>query len=138
MSTRLFQSVIHQMRDAIERTVGIVDTDSVIIACSELGMIGNSVELLVTENQPEGAVILLLDKTEEELRETLRREFTSNVSHELKTPLTSIFGISEILSEGIVRPEDIPKFSKSIYDETGRLRGRTTYAENGELIIEEY
>ncbi len=76
---------------------------------------------LVTENQPEGAVILLLDKTEEELRETLRREFTSNVSHELKTPLTSIFGISEILSEGIVRPEDIPKFSKSIYDETGRL-----------------
>ncbi len=58
MSTRLFQSVIHQMRDAIERTVGIVDTDSVIIACSELGMIGNSVELLVTENQPVDEVFI--------------------------------------------------------------------------------
>lgn len=76
---------------------------------------------LFIENEPEGAVILLLDITEEELRENLRREFTSNVSHELKTPLTSIYGISEILAGGIVKNEDIPKFSKSIYDESGRL-----------------
>ena len=51
----------------------------------------------------------------------MRREFTSNVSHELKTPLTSIYGISEILANGLVRSEDIPRFAKSIYDETGRL-----------------
>lgn len=76
---------------------------------------------LIIENQPEGAVVLLLDVTEEELRENLRREFTSNVSHELKTPLTSIYGISEILAGGIVKNEDIPKFAKSIYDESGRL-----------------
>lgn len=76
---------------------------------------------LFIENQPEGAVILLLDITEEELRENLRREFTSNVSHELKTPLTSIYGISEILAGGIVKNEDIPKFAQSIYDESGRL-----------------
>ena len=51
----------------------------------------------------------------------MRREFTSNVSHELKTPLTSIYGISEIMANGLVRGEDIPRFAKSIYDETGRL-----------------
>ncbi len=92
---------------------------------SELNMPGKVYKLfanpLITKSETEGAVILLLDKTEEELRETLRREFTSNVSHELKTPLTSIFGISEILAEGIVKSEDIPKFAKSIYDESGRL-----------------
>ncbi|MEA4973068.1 MAG: ATP-binding protein [Candidatus Metalachnospira sp.] len=68
-----------------------------------------------------GAVILIIDVTEKEQREVLRREFTSNVSHELKTPLTSIYGISEIMMNGIVRPEDIPKFSKDIHDETGRM-----------------
>ena len=68
-----------------------------------------------------GAVIMLLDITEREQREIMRREFTSNVSHELKTPLTSIYGISEILANGLVRSEDIPRFAKSIYDETGRL-----------------
>lgn len=68
-----------------------------------------------------GAVIMLLDITEREQREAMRREFTSNVSHELKTPLTSIYGISEILANGLVRNEDIPRFAKSIYDETGRL-----------------
>lgn len=76
---------------------------------------------LITDNEPTGAVILVSDKTEEELRETMRREFTSNVSHELKTPLTSIYGISEILAGGIVKNEDIPKFAKSIHDESGRL-----------------
>lgn len=68
-----------------------------------------------------GAVIMLLDITEREQREALRREFTSNVSHELKTPLTSIYGISEILANGLVKPEDIPRFAKNIFDETGRL-----------------
>jgi len=68
-----------------------------------------------------GAVILIMDITEKEHREALRREFTSNVSHELKTPLTSIFGISEIMMNGIVKPEDIPKFSRDIHDETGRM-----------------
>lgn len=68
-----------------------------------------------------GAVILIMDITEKEQRESLRREFTSNVSHELKTPLTSIYGISEIMMNGIVKPEDIPKFSKDIHDETGRM-----------------
>lgn len=68
-----------------------------------------------------GAVMIILDITEKEDREELRREFTSNVSHELKTPLTTIYGISDMLVGGIVKPEDIPGFAKNIRDEAGRM-----------------
>ncbi|MBR6650980.1 MAG: hypothetical protein IKL36_06170 [Clostridia bacterium] len=51
----------------------------------------------------------------------MRREFTSNVSHELKTPLTSISGISEIMMNGIVKPEDVAGFAENIHNEAGRL-----------------
>nr|WP_326185644.1 ATP-binding protein [uncultured Oscillibacter sp.] len=70
-----------------------------------------------------GAVLIVLDVTEKEQRETLRREFTANVSHELKTPLTSILGTAEILENGLVRPEDIPHFAGNIHRETQRLIG---------------
>lgn len=69
----------------------------------------------------EGVVVIILDETEKEKRDQLRREFTSNVSHELKTPLTSISGVAEIMMNGIVKAEDIPAFSKNIYEEAGRL-----------------
>lgn len=68
-----------------------------------------------------GAVIVILDITDTEERDSLRREFTSNVSHELKTPLTSIYGISEIMAGGIVKPEDMRSFACDINKETGRL-----------------
>lgn len=68
-----------------------------------------------------GAVIIILDITEKESREELRREFTSNVSHELKTPLTTIYGISDMLVGGIVKPEDITGFARNIRDEAGRM-----------------
>ena len=68
-----------------------------------------------------GAVIVLMDVTEKEQRDALRREFASNVSHELKTPLTTIYGASELLMTGVVKPEDIPRFSKDIHDKTGQL-----------------
>ena len=68
-----------------------------------------------------GAVIVMLDITEQEERETLRREFTANVSHELKTPLTSISGIAEIMKNGMIRAEDIPHFAENIYREAQRL-----------------
>ena len=77
----------------------------------------------VPEDQIEGVVVIVLDETEKENREKLRREFTSNVSHELKTPLTSISGIAEIIMNGIVKPEDIPGFAKNIHEEAGRLIG---------------
>ncbi len=73
------------------------------------------------EEKVSGAVLLILDVTEKEQRDTMRREFTSNVSHELKTPLTSIYGISEIMMNGIVKPEDMTNFARNIHDESGRL-----------------
>lgn len=68
-----------------------------------------------------GAVVVILDITESEKRDTLRREFTANVSHELKTPLTSISGFAELMKEGDVSEENVIDFSESIYDETQRL-----------------
>ena len=60
-------------------------------------------------------------KREHSRRETFRREFTANVSHELKTPLTSISGISEMMMNGIIKPEDIPEFAENISKEANRL-----------------
>lgn len=68
-----------------------------------------------------GAVILIIDVTENLKREQLRREFTSNVSHELKTPLTSISGFAEMLKAGGTPDETVIDFSASIYDEAQRL-----------------
>ena len=68
-----------------------------------------------------GAVILLIDVTEKMQRDSLRREFTANVSHELKTPLTSISGFAEIIQSGFVKQEDVRKFAGKIFDETQRL-----------------
>ena len=68
-----------------------------------------------------GAVLLLLDVTEREERDKLRREFTANVSHELKTPLTSISGFAELMKNGMVKSEDIAHFAGNIYNEAQRL-----------------
>lgn len=68
-----------------------------------------------------GTVLLLLDITEKEQSEQLRREFTANVSHELKTPLQTISGCSELLKNGIVKPEDVSEFSEKIYSESQRM-----------------
>lgn len=68
-----------------------------------------------------GAVIVILDVTERFERERLRREFTSNVSHELKTPLTSISGFAELMMSGGTPDETVIDFSRSIYDEAQRL-----------------
>lgn len=68
-----------------------------------------------------GAVMIIMDITEKEQRENLRREFSANVSHELKTPLTSISGFAEIMKNGIARPEDMVRFSERIYDESQRM-----------------
>ena len=68
-----------------------------------------------------GAVLLMFDITEKKQLEQQRREFTANVSHELKTPLHTISGYAELLKSGIVRPEDIPTFSERIYSEAQRM-----------------
>ena len=85
---------------------------------SDIQLIANPV---VRGQKTEGAVILLVDVTEKLERENLRREFSANVSHELKTPLTSISGFAEIIQGGFVKDEDIPKFAGRIYKESQRL-----------------
>ena len=72
-------------------------------------------------NGRSGAVVVILDVTEQQSREELRREFTANVSHELKTPLTSISGYAEIMMNGLVQPTDMGRFSGKIYQEAQRL-----------------
>ncbi len=74
-----------------------------------------------TEQVVIGAVIVVIDITEISRREQLRREFTSNVSHELKTPLTSISGFAEIMKSGGTDEATVVDFSRSIYDEAQRL-----------------
>ena len=73
------------------------------------------------EDKVVGAVIVVMDVTEKEQRDRLRREFTSNVSHELKTPLTTIYGVSDMMAEGIVKAGDVKGFAKTIKDESGRM-----------------
>lgn len=69
----------------------------------------------------QGIVLLIMDVTERNASEKLRREFSANVSHELKTPLQSILGYSEIMINGMVREEDRPRFLQKIYDEAKNL-----------------
>ena len=77
---------------------------------------------VLESGQVTGAVVLTLDVTEREQREKLRREFSANVSHELKTPLTSISGFAELMSQGLVPPDKVREFSLDIQKECTRLK----------------
>lgn len=68
-----------------------------------------------------GIIMLVLDVNDEKKAEKLRREFSANVSHELKSPLTSISGYAELIKNGMVKEEDIKKFSGIIFDEAGQM-----------------
>ena len=68
-----------------------------------------------------GTVILAFDITDRESGERLRREFTANVSHELKTPLQGIIGSAELIENGLVKPEDMPRFIGHIRSEAQRM-----------------
>lgn len=111
-----FRSLIN---DALSGTHGETTVYSEEHACQLIaGPVSHSVQ---QSEHPDGAVLVLLDVTEREKRDVLRREFTSNVSHELKTPLTSIYGIADMLASGLVRPEDISGFAGRIRDESSRM-----------------
>ncbi len=81
-------------------------------------LLGNPV---VSKGSALGAMILLLDVTDRQNAERSRREFSANVTHELKTPLTSILGFAEIMKTGLTKPEDMRDFAGRIHDEAGRL-----------------
>ncbi|HBA70262.1 MAG TPA: PAS domain-containing sensor histidine kinase [Lachnospiraceae bacterium] len=76
---------------------------------------------VISENAVSGAAVLLLDVTEKEKAEQMRREFTANVSHELKTPLHTISGYAELLKNNMVENKDRVPFAEKIYAETQRM-----------------
>ncbi|WP_405354347.1 ATP-binding protein [Ruminococcus sp.] len=74
-----------------------------------------------SNSEQKGVICLIIDVSAKRKAEKMRREFTANVTHELKTPLTSISGYAEIIESGIVAPEDIERFAGKIHKESGRL-----------------
>ena len=76
---------------------------------------------IASDGKPIGTVILAFDITEQEFAERNRREFTANVSHELKTPLQGIIGSAELIENGMVKPNDLPRFVGHIHPEAARL-----------------
>jgi len=80
-----------------------------------------NVSPIVSEDSTVGFALLIFDVTERERSEQMRREFTANVSHELKTPLHSISGCAELLVRDMVRPEDVGQFAGQIYAESARM-----------------
>ena len=80
-----------------------------------------SISRIESDGAVVGAVLLTFDVTEKAQAERIRREFTANVSHELKTPLTSIIGSADLIENGLVKPEDMPRFVGHIHTEASRL-----------------
>lgn len=79
------------------------------------------ISTIESDGKTAGAVILCFDVSETAFAERNRQEFTANVSHELKTPLQSIIGSAELIENGLVKPEDTPKFIGNIKNEATRL-----------------
>ena len=108
----VFQQLVEQVLDGRRSQVRMERAGRI------LQLLGDPV---LRDGETAGAVLVLLDVTEREQAEQMRREFTANVSHELKTPLTSISGMAEIMKDGLVKQEDIRGFAADIYQESQRL-----------------
>ena len=106
-------------RNAVDDSLkGIHCRYQIVMGSDTYEILGNPV---FNEGKVTGAILIIMDVTEREIGERLRREFTSNVSHELKTPLTSIYGVSDMLASGLVKPEDVNQFALTIKEESSRL-----------------
>lgn len=109
----------HEMRDAIAEAMADGHAE---IREERLGRIYRfDVSRIESDGQAIGAVILAFDTTEHELAEQNRREFTANVSHELKTPLQGIIGSADLIENGMVKDGDMPRFVGHIKSEATRL-----------------
>lgn len=109
----------NEFQIAVESAMSGTPSDTIVMFESQYYKImANPVYL---DEKLNGCVVLLLDVTEKQRSEQMRKEFSANVSHELKTPLMSISGYAEIIKNGLVKTDDIPEFSGRIYSEATRL-----------------
>ncbi len=126
--------------DLPDYAIGMYKTDAIkdpeLLRCIELAEKGESslteytahgvtlrvlVDPVIFSGNLVGTMLLLLDMGEQLTLQKLKREFSANVSHELKTPLTSISGYAEMIATGIAAPEDVPDFALRIQKESKRL-----------------
>ena len=127
---------IFKLKKDIRQNINNVKIDSNVITLINESYEGKSGEIIIdhdtgkyqvdispvfSDNSVEGVVILIFNVTEKENSEKMRREFSANVSHELKTPLQSISGYAELLKHGLVRAEDTAVFGSKIYSEAHRM-----------------
>lgn len=123
-------------KDFINRNILYLTRNEQLNKCIDYAIIGESktIEILVDGKYLQifanpvynnkdiiGVMCFLLDVTEKKETEKIRREFTANVSHELKTPLTSISGYAELIENGIAKQEDIKDFAAKIHNDANRL-----------------
>ncbi len=109
----------HEITSAIEKA--LTDGHSEIRANLNEKEYQFDISRIETSGETVGAVVLAFDITEQADAERLRREFTANVSHELKTPLQTITGSAELIENGLVKQEDMPRFVGHIREEATRL-----------------
>ena len=138
--SRETQTIVRQMEDIIPiiaLILAVVTILSVILSRMSTDRIVepiNQINLIhPKQNKTYSELTPLLDKIEKqnmdierqikEIKEAenMRKEFSANVSHELKTPLTTISGYAELMKDGLVKPEDMPRFSATIYDEVKKI-----------------
>ena len=105
----------HEMSTAIERAQSGGHSEM------RMERAGREYQFDISRIEAGGTVILAFDVTEQEYAERSRREFTANVSHELKTPLQGIIGSAELIENGMVKPADLPRFAGHIHAEAARL-----------------
>ena len=130
------RAIFHASSACVGQDFLVVDRDHEINLAIQTALEGGHSEVRAMRNDREvqfdisritadgaaaGTVLLAFDVTEQAVAERSRREFTANVSHELKTPLQSIMGSAELLENGLVKQEDLPQFVGVIRTEAARL-----------------
>ena len=106
-------------RSALEKALGGTLAEAELsVGQRRLQLFANPVKY---QDAVQGVIMVILDVTERADRDRLRREFSANVSHELKTPLMVISGFAEIMAGGLAKQEDMPQFAEKIYGEAQRL-----------------
>jgi len=112
------------LREAIDRALSGEPAEAdVTVGFARYQVMANPVK---DGNTVSGVLVLLFDVTEKRAAEQMRREFSANVSHEMRTPLTSILGYAELIKSGLAKEDDVPMFAERIHSEASRLIGLIT------------